>query len=190
MLNNPHFCNHLFVNYLCVCVSVYDNIITNTKIFIYFFLLFEYFEIIILMFAWKIFENIYLFRFLCMGFSFNKALSLKQKIRNLLVWSCLCINATLQCFLWSYYMLSSQTDCELINHKEHLLGLTRYCQPCSRAKHDYLKSPRQSNFSVTGSRAQVACISPTPHLFYENEDKNAGFKWWLSVLYLSLAFPA
>lgn len=54
---------------------------------------------------------------------------------------------------------------ELINHKERLLGLTWYFQTCSRAKHHYLKSPRQSDFSVTGSRAQVACISPTPHLF-------------------------
>lgn len=156
---------YLSITFVYVCLYMITSLQIPKFLFIL-FLLFECFEIIILMFAWKIFESTYSFRFICMGFSFNKALSLIWKIRNLLVWNCLCINATLQCFLCSYYyMLSSQTDCELINHKEHLLGLTRYCQPCSRAKHDYLKSPRQSNFSVTGSRAQVACISPTPHLF-------------------------
>lgn len=148
-----------------VCLYMITSLQIPKFLFIL-FLLFGCFEIIILMFAWKIFESTYSFRFICMGFSFNKAVSLIWKIRNILVWNCLCINATLQCFLWShYYMLSPQTDCKLINHKEHLLGLTRYCQPRGRAKYYCLKSPRQSNFSVTVSCGEVACISPIPRLF-------------------------
>lgn len=148
-------CNGLSVNCLCsvLCVYVYLYMIISLQIpkfLCILFLLFWCFEIIILMFAWKIFESTHSFRFICMGFSFNKAISLIWKIRNLLLWNCLCINATLQCFLWSYYyMLSPQTDCELINHKEHLLGLTGYCQSCGRAKYYCLQSPSKTEWLLS-----------------------------------------